>query len=61
MIIELVDSNGVKTVQDSDSGYLAGFSCYLAALVMFRVIFATIYIIKWKCRYNCSSKYKIQQ
>jgi len=28
---------------------------------MFRVIFATIYILKWKCRYNCSSKYKIQQ
>ncbi len=28
---------------------------------MFRVTFATIYILKWKCRYNCSSKYKISK
>lgn len=45
----------------SDSGYLTYFSLYLTALVIFRVTFATVYICKWKCRYNCSEKYKVKQ
>jgi len=32
---------------------------YLAAVVIFRVIFATLYVIKWQWRYNCNKKYKI--
>ena len=59
MIVEVVNSSGGSTYRDSDSGYLAGFSLYLGALVVFRVFFATIYILKWKCRYNCKSKYKV--
>ena len=27
---------------------------------MFRVFFATIHILKWKCRYQCSKHYKVQ-
>ena len=27
----------------------------------FRVIVASLYILKWKCRYNCSSKYKVSR
>lgn len=45
----------------SDSGYLTYFSLYLTGLVIFRVTFALIYIFKWKCRYNCSDKYKVKQ
>ena len=58
-IIELVVTGTDSTYRDRDSGYLAGFSCYLAGLVIFRVSFAGIYICKWKCRYCCSSKYKV--
>jgi len=63
-IIEVVDSsNGAEIgeVRDSDAGYLAYFSLYLAGLVAFRVIFAIIYILKWKCRYNCLGSYKVAQ
>ena len=62
-IVEIT-SPGAKEgpdIIDSDSGYLLYFSMYLAALVVFRVTFATIYICKWKCRYNCSSKYKVKR
>ena len=59
MIVELVASSSGSTYRDRDSGYLAGFSCYLAGLVVFRVTFASIYICKWKCRYCCGSKYKV--
>ena len=44
MIVELVASSSGSTYRDRDSGYLAGFSCYLAGLVVFRVTFASIYI-----------------
>ena len=63
-IIEVVNSAGgaaLGEVRDSDAGYLAYFSLYLAALVTFRVTFATVYILKWKCRYNCLSKYKVKE
>ena len=59
MIVELVNSSSGAIVRASDSGYLAYFSLYLGALVVFRVFFATIYIVMWKCRYNCNSKYKV--
>jgi len=60
LIIELVDSASGSTIHDSDSGYLAYFSIYLAALVVFRVFFASIFICKWKIRYNCSSSYRVR-
>ena len=64
-IKEVVDSSGssaeVGDIRDSDAGYLADFSLYLMSLVIFRVFFAVIYIIKWKFRFNCSSKYKVRQ
>ena len=60
MIVELVDSSGGSTVRNSDSGYLAYFSIYLAGLVVFRVLFAVLHICKWKIRYNCSKHYKVK-
>ena len=55
MIIELVNGSSAAVtgdVQDSDNGYLAYFSLYLAGLVAFRVTFAAAHILKWKCRYS---------
>lgn len=63
-ILEIIEASGGAKVNDeraSDSGYLAGFSLYLAALVVFRIFFAVIYILKWKCRYCCSKKYKVNR
>lgn len=34
---------------------------YLAAVVIFRVFFAVLYVIKWQCRYSNSTKYMIQE
>lgn len=34
---------------------------YLAALVVFRFVFASIYILTWKFRFNFSDKYKIKR
>ena len=61
LVIELQGIDGNSTYIDSDSGYLVGFSCVLAGLVLFRVIFAYIYICKWNCRYCCSSKYSVRK
>lgn len=61
LIVELVQAGTGQTYYDHDSGYLVGFSLYLAAIVVFRVFFASIYILKWKCRYNCSKTYRVRQ
>jgi len=54
-----VNSSVDSKLHDSDSEYLAYFAIYLAALVIFRVLFALIYICKWKMRYNCCKSYKV--
>lgn len=42
-------------------GYLEVFSCVLAFLVLFRFIFASIYIIGWKSRYCCFKNYDVKE
>lgn len=32
----------------------------LAGIVVFRVFFATLYVCKWKWRYNCNKKYRVK-
>ena len=32
---------------------------FLAAIVVFRVVFGGLYVLKWKCRYSCNKKYKV--
>lgn len=64
MIIEVTStSDGAELgdIRDKDTGYLTYFSLYLAGLVLFRLIFSLMYILKWKCRYTCSKKYKVKQ
>lgn len=64
LIAQLVNSSSgsqVGDVVDSDDGYLTYFSIYLAALVIFRVTFSVLYILMWKFRYNCQSRYKVQE
>ena len=41
-------------------GALEVFSIYLAGIVVFRVFFATLHTCKWKWRFCCSKKYRIE-
>ena len=43
---------------DTDQGYLEGFALYLAALAIFRFVFGSIYLLKWKWNYNLNPTYK---
>ena len=63
LILELIvaDSSTTETIRDSDAGYLAYFSLFLASLVVCRLFFASIYVLKWKCRYTCDKKYKVKK
>ena len=61
LILWLVNGSGHRTtVNSGDFGYLEIFSLYLAALVVFRVLFAVLYILNWKFKYCCLKRYRIQ-
>ena len=57
MILQFINGE----TQDGQVGYLEVFSMMLATLVVFRVLFAAIYIIGWKCRYCCFKNYTIKE
>ena len=57
MILQFINGE----TQDGTIGYLEVFSLMLAAMVVFRVTFAAIYILGWKCRYCCVKRYVVQQ
>ena len=59
VVLELGQSGDQDEVNDGTFTVLDGFSMYLAGVVIFRVIFATLYVIKWQIRYNFNQKYKI--
>ena len=61
MILELRHSEGGRdpNLRDSDDGYLMYFSLGLSSLVLCRLVFSIIYVLKWKFRYNCKREYKI--
>ena len=48
-------------MNDGSFDVLTGFACYLAAIVVFRVFFAAIYIVKWQWRYAFNENYQIPQ
>ena len=49
-----------QVVNDGTFGPLEIFSMYLAGIVIFRVFFAILHTIKWKWRFCCNKKYRIQ-
>ena len=56
----LVEGDGDRTVvNDGSLGYLEIFSLYLAALVVFRVLFSGLYILNWKLKYLCCRPYRV--
>ena len=48
-------------INDGSFGPLQIFTLFLAGIVVFRVTFASIYVGKWKWRYCCNKKYRVQE
>ena len=59
IVLRLTSSGDPQKVNDGSFGPLQGFTLFLAGIVVFRVFFASLYVCKWKWRYNCNKKYKI--
>ena len=41
-------------------GYLEYFSFFIATIVMFRIFFSTLYVLKWNFFYHCTKSYAIK-
>lgn len=54
----LIDSNISTVANDGSIGFLAGFSIFVALLMVSRFLFAALYIIKWNLRMCLCSHYK---
>ena len=59
IVLKLSGSSDPTLINDGTFGPLQGFTMFLAGIVIYRVFFATLYVLKWKCRYNCTKKYKV--
>jgi hypothetical protein len=63
-VMHLAESLGPKSGENINTGkmgYFEYFSLYLAWLVVFRIFFATFYVLGMKLRYCCSKKYKTKR
>jgi len=61
VVLMLPASNNPKVINDGSFTWLEYFTCFIAAIVVFRVTFATLYICKWRCRYCCNKKYQVSE
>lgn len=60
-MLRLTGSGDPTLVNDGSFGPLQGFTMFLAAIVVFRVVFGTLYVLKWKWRYNFDKKYQVTE
>jgi len=60
-VLRLGESGDEYDVNSGKFTVLDGFSMYLAGIVIFRVIFALLYVLKWQCRYAFNPKYQIAE
>ena len=61
VVLNIGTGGDKQTVNTGKLGPLEIFSLYLAGIVVFRVFFAILHTIKWKWRFCCNKKYKIQE
>ena len=52
-VIDFFVNENKQYVNDGSIGFMEIFTAYLAGLVIYRVFFAVIHILKFKCRRNC--------
>ena len=61
IVLGLAGSDDPTVINNGSVGPLQVFTMFLAGLVVYRVTFATCYVCKWKCRYNCDKRYKVKR
>jgi hypothetical protein len=61
-VIDFFVNENKQYVNDGSIGFMEIFTAYLAGLVIYRVFFAVIHILKFKCRRNCfGGEYKVRE
>jgi hypothetical protein len=62
VILQLMKSmtSNQTYINTGELNYFEFFSMYLAGLVVFRVFFAILYLLLWRCRYGCFKSYEVK-
>ena len=60
-VLRLGEAGDEYEVNDGSFSVLDGFSMDLASVVIFKVVFAILYVIKWQCRYLRKEQYKVTE
>jgi hypothetical protein len=57
LMVSLVGNQGGQRI-DGSINFLDGFALFVASLVLFKFIFASIYVIEWNLRFCCNPAFK---
>ena len=57
VVLRLGEAGDQYEVNDGTFSVLDGFSMYLASIVIFKVFFAILFVLKWQLRYATNKKY----
>jgi hypothetical protein len=60
VVLNLPSSNDPEFINNGSFAWLQGFTCMLASIVVFRMFFSALYILRWKCRFCCDKQYSVQ-
>ena len=59
LLVENITTSSAEVINDGSFGLLEAFACYLAFMVLYKVFFGACHILRFKCKNNCSDKYKV--
>ena len=57
--MRLAEAGDEYNVNSGKFSILDGFSLFIASIVVFKVFFAFLNIVKWRCRYMNNREYRI--
>lgn len=57
IVLGLSSGSDPTLVNDGSFGPLQGFTLFLAGIVVYKVVFAALYVCKWKWRYNFDKRF----
>ena len=61
IVLGLSSGGDPTLVNDGAFGPLQGFTLFLAGIVVYKVVFAALYVCKWKYRYNFDKKFQVHE
>ena len=59
VVLRLAEAGDEYNVNSGKFSILDGFSLFIASIVVFKVFFAFLNIVKWRCRYMNNREYRI--